>query len=135
MNISFHPCVLHACPSHHPRLDHSNYTWNRAQVMKLISSNTKFNPNLSSCSRIETREPPKQAAFSLIWAQFMDVVQKVHKAHGEDVDWPSFTAIFPESPSLGLYFVRIIYHPTAKFRLLPSAMPPLHEGKAVPVLN
>jgi hypothetical protein len=24
------------CPSHHPWLDHSNYTWRRVQVMKYI---------------------------------------------------------------------------------------------------
>jgi hypothetical protein len=30
------PFVLHACPPHPPRLDHSNYTWRRVQVMKLF---------------------------------------------------------------------------------------------------
>jgi hypothetical protein len=29
------PFVLHACPSHPPRLHHSNYTWRRVEIMKL----------------------------------------------------------------------------------------------------
>jgi hypothetical protein len=31
------------CPSHPPWLDHSNYTWGRIQVIKLL--NTHFSPN------------------------------------------------------------------------------------------
>jgi hypothetical protein len=30
-----HSCYL-SCPSHRPWLDHSNYTWRRVQVMKLL---------------------------------------------------------------------------------------------------
>jgi hypothetical protein len=30
------------CPSHPPWLDHSNYTWRRVQVMKLLI--TQFSP-------------------------------------------------------------------------------------------
>jgi hypothetical protein len=30
-----HSCYM-PCPSHHPWLDHSNYTWRRVQVMKLL---------------------------------------------------------------------------------------------------
>jgi hypothetical protein len=30
------PFVLHACPSHPPWLNHSNYTWRKVQVMKLL---------------------------------------------------------------------------------------------------
>jgi hypothetical protein len=30
-----HSCYIH-CPSHPPWLDHSNYTWRRVQVMKLL---------------------------------------------------------------------------------------------------
>jgi hypothetical protein len=30
------PFVLHASPSHPHWLDHSNYTWRRVQVMKLL---------------------------------------------------------------------------------------------------
>jgi hypothetical protein len=31
----FHPCYMW-CISHHPLLDHSNYTWRRVQVMKFL---------------------------------------------------------------------------------------------------
>jgi hypothetical protein len=30
------PFVQHAQPSHSPRLDYSNYTWRRVQIIKLL---------------------------------------------------------------------------------------------------
>jgi hypothetical protein len=45
MHSSFpHSCYM-PCPSHPPLFDHSNYTWRRVQVMKLLI--TQF--SLTSC--------------------------------------------------------------------------------------
>jgi hypothetical protein len=36
MNSSSPDLFFMPCPSHHPWLAHSNYTWRRAQVIKLL---------------------------------------------------------------------------------------------------
>jgi hypothetical protein len=40
----FSPFLLHACPSHPPWLDHSNYTWRKVKVMKYTKTLTCVNP-------------------------------------------------------------------------------------------
>jgi hypothetical protein len=34
------------CPSHLPWLDHSNYTWRRIQIMKLLIHNLYSSPSV-----------------------------------------------------------------------------------------
>jgi hypothetical protein len=36
MHSSSAPCVVHACPSNPPWLDHSNYIWRRVQDIKVL---------------------------------------------------------------------------------------------------
>jgi hypothetical protein len=40
---SLPPFVLHAPPSHHPRLDNSNYFWRRVEITQLLF--TQFSPS------------------------------------------------------------------------------------------